>query len=166
MKKCRMCGLEKKESEFYSKANKRYPDLLMTACKTCWSPYTYRRYKAYGLRHSKLWAKNNPEKSAAVSRKSTAKFLRKNPHINRENVHRHRAAKLLATPAWANRFFITEIYDLAFRRERAFGVKMHVDHIVPLKHPLVCGLHCEYNLRVISALANLAKSNRHWPDMP
>ncbi len=41
-----------------------------------------------------------------------------------------------------------------------------VDHIVPLQNPLVCGLHCEANLRIILGADNFAKCNRWWPDMP
>lgn len=79
---------------------------------------------------------------------------------------RRRAAKLQATPAWANEFFIQEAYSLAKLREKVCGGKWHVDHVVPLKSPLVCGLHVEHNLRVVPAAVNLAKKNYYWPDMP
>lgn len=39
------------------------------------------------------------------------------------------------------------------------GVEYVVDHIVPLRHPLVSGLHTDANLRVITAAENLAKGN-------
>ncbi len=81
------------------------------------------------------------------------------------DTNHRRASKLQATPAWANDFFIKEAYSLAKLREKVCGGKWHVDHIVPLRSPLVCGLHVEHNLQVIPARANLQKHNRHWPDM-
>lgn len=85
--------------------------------------------------------------------------------LNRNGAKR-RASKLQATPLWANEFFISETYDLATLRTKAFGTPWHVDHIVPLQSKLVCGLHVECNLRVIPGVDNFKKGNRYWPDMP
>lgn len=73
--------------------------------------------------------------------------------------NRRRAQALRAIPAWADLDDIAAIY-------RTTGPGMHVDHIVPLINPLVCGLHCPANLRVTTAAENMRKGNRHWPDMP
>ena len=59
-----------------------------------------------------------------------------------------------------------EVYQLAMLRSQATGVPHEVDHTVPLKSPLVCGLHSEFNLRVITASQNRSKRNYYWPDMP
>lgn len=71
-----------------------------------------------------------------------------------------------ATPSWANPFFIEEAYHLAKLRSEMTGFAWHVDHVVPLKSRIVCGLHVEHNLAVVPAPYNLSKGNRHWPDMP
>jgi hypothetical protein len=77
---------------------------------------------------------------------------------------------LEAAPAWADdefeKFAIEENYDLARQRTKATGIKWVVDHIVPLQSAIVCGLHCESNLRVIPDSLNKSKGNRVWPGHP
>lgn len=76
-----------------------------------------------------------------------------------------RALKMQATPAWADVDAIGAFYAEARRLTRETGIAHHVDHIVPLKSKLVCGLHCEANLQVLPGAANLSKGNRVWPNM-
>lgn len=71
-----------------------------------------------------------------------------------------------ATPPWADRAAIRAKWEESKRRTAETGVQHSVDHIVPLVHPLVCGLHVPWNLRVIPLADNMRKSNAHWPDMP
>lgn len=124
-----------------------------------------------------LWAKANPDKTLAARNRyrsanrdeilMRAAAWRAN---NRDKVNakksRRIASKLLATPAWANEFFMQEAYHLAKMRTKATGVHWHVDHKVPIRSKFVCGLHCEANLQVIPGAVNQSKGNRHWPDMP
>jgi len=68
--------------------------------------------------------------------------------------------KRYAMPKWADITAIEKIYNAAKTLSEDTGIAYHVDHIVPVKHPLVCGLHVEQNLRIISAFDNIQKSNK------
>lgn len=96
------------------------------------------------------------------------------PHEHRREVwqfhnKRRRAARLNAHRPFDAEFFDLlekEAYSLASLRAGVTGISHEVDHIVPLRSKLVCGLHNEFNLRVIPAAENNRKGNRFWPDMP
>lgn len=67
-----------------------------------------------------------------------------------------------ATPAWGSKAAIRKIYahrDDLNKRCPHLG-PFHVDHVIPLAGRLVCGLHVEFNLRVIPQKENLEKSNK------
>lgn len=81
-----------------------------------------------------------------------------NPHKRNALGAAYRAHRKQAMPPWANSCEILEFYEDA-RRLRITGVRWHVDHIVPLRHPLVCGLHVEYNLQLLPEQCNLSKGN-------
>lgn len=78
----------------------------------------------------------------------------------------YRASKLQATPAWSDTVKVKKIYDLAEQHRALTGERVHVDHIVPLNHPLVSGLHNQFNLQIVIDVYNLKKNNHTWPDMP
>lgn len=82
---------------------------------------------------------------------------------------RRRALEIARTKPWDEELFElveNEAYELAQRRTRMTGEPWEVDHIVPLRSDIVCGLHNEHNLAVITAKANITKRNRSWPNMP
>lgn len=110
----------------------------------------------------KAWHYANHEKRLAQKREWSAA----NRQLGAAYGAQRRAAKLQATPAWAIKFFINEVYDLARLRTQMTGIQWEVDHIVPLISDIVCGLHVEHNLRVVPRRLNRSKGNRHWPDMP
>lgn len=76
------------------------------------------------------------------------------------------ALKKQAIPIWANMDAIKDVYREARERTAKTGASHHVDHIVPLQSPIVCGLHWEGNLQILPAFDNQSKRNRWWPDMP
>lgn len=91
---------------------------------------------------------------------------RRAPVPKMRSTHRDRAIKR-RTPAWADLVAISHVYNKARARTIATGVQHSVDHIVPLHHPLVCGLHVWTNLRVIPLVENMQRSNATWwPDAP
>jgi hypothetical protein len=71
-----------------------------------------------------------------------------------------------ATPPWADRNAIRKAWELSALATAMSGIQHSVDHIVPLVNPIVCGLHVEWNLRVIPLEDNVKKGNATWPDMP
>ncbi|WP_175982579.1 hypothetical protein [Caballeronia zhejiangensis] len=74
------------------------------------------------------------------------------------------AQRIIATPPWADMRLVRNVYDEAARLTWQTGIEHHVDHIVPLNHPRVCGLRVHYNLRALPAKVNGAKSNNWCPE--
>lgn len=125
------------------------------------------------------WNERNP---GVASERARASYLaNRRKHLDRQAVQRailrafgvrqksypkppslygfhHRSARR-ATPRWADRQQIAAVYKEARRLSAETGVPHHVDHIIPLNHPQVCGLHVPANLRAVPAAVNLAKHN-------
>lgn len=80
-------------------------------------------------------------------------------------IHRSKQGKdkiRQATPHWADQDKIKAVY-LKAGELRAQGFDVHVDHIIPLKGKLVCGLHVHSNLQITHAKDNFAKRNHFTP---
>lgn len=132
----------------------------------------YKQENAEKIKQSnKRYRDNNKEKVTLANKKysvANAEIIRIKRKIYAQNnkgyinfrTRLRQARKRQATPSWANLDKIKELYVLAQQLELETGVKYHVDHIIPLTHPLVCGLHVENNLQVITAEENLSKGNK------
>lgn len=93
-----------------------------------------------------------------------AAWKRSNPHKVAAYNAARRAAKTTAKVLWASQRYIEAWYEVARLETARKGVLCHVDHIIPLVHPLVCGLHCEDNMQVLTASDNCSKQNRFKTD--
>lgn len=72
--------------------------------------------------------------------------------------------RILATLPWTDMKAIREKYEEADALTLMTGTKYVVDHIIPLNHSRVCGLHTAINLQVITYKRNEAKSNYFCPE--
>ena len=100
------------------------------------------------------WRNNNLDKHREMVNRAVKAWDIRNPG-KRNSYTANRRAKLLdATPAWADRSEIQELYSLAQQQG------LQVDHIIPLNNPFVCGLHVANNMQLLSPLENRIKSNQ------
>jgi hypothetical protein len=125
---CTKCGVKKPLSEFYFRKDRNI----------------YRRYWKRKWREDPV----NREKH----NKSSREWLKRNRQYSNAKGAKKRAAKLQATPAWADLKKIEEIY-------KNCPPGYHVDHYFPLKSPIMCGLHTELNLQYLPAKENIRKKN-------
>ena len=93
-----------------------------------------------------IWRKNNKEKLSGYYAK-------------------RRAAKRQAVVSWydTEKTMIESLYKIRDQLTKETGIQHHVDHIVPLQHNLVCGLHCMDNLQILTEIENLSKNNNFEP---
>ena len=101
----------------------------------------------------KNWQKENKDKTNQY----TYKWRQKNPGKMAEQRFSRRS-KNDASPLTKNeKKIVNEIYKLSKLCERIFGIKYHVDHVIPIS---LGGNNHPSNLRVIPAQMNLEKGSK------
>lgn len=74
-----------------------------------------------------------------------------------------RAMRLNATVQWSNKQNISDMYKKSVLLTKETGILHVVDHIDPLQNKLICGLHVENNLQILTVSENASKSNKFIP---
>lgn len=124
----------------------------------------YKNNKEKCIARSFKYRKDNPDWTKAVNKKAGKKWRDSNRDLCNARTARYRAKKLKATPPWLTNEQSADIqamYTLAKRFETLCNIRYHVDHIVPLAGKDICGLHVPWNLQLLPASINLAKSNNY-----
>lgn len=114
-----------------------------------------KRAPGHRKEQSRLYYERNKERICARNRDPAvrARFRARDNHLSRLK----KARRIQATPAWANLEAIRAFYAEA----EALG--LHVDHVIPMRGRLVCGLHVENNLQLLDSVANMRKNNSFDP---
>jgi len=188
-RKCNHC---KKDfdltSENFNKDNRPFTKGFKYTCISCQKIYRKAHYEAnrqHELENNRKYLENPPKhvlEKRTARKKARGKehyyetlpyqkerkqlYQQKFPELNNARRAKYRASQKQATPSWANQDKINSFYKLAKIESEKQGIEIQVDHIVPLKSEIVCGLHCEANLQLLPKPDNVRKSNRTWPDMP
>jgi hypothetical protein len=159
-KVCKSCLKLLPNEHFYpSKVNK---DGLTGKCKVCDSIASRARYshnKEYSIQRTKAYKSEHRDETRADCRK----YYLLNKAKYAANASKYRNTKRNATPTWLTKDQLDEIenfYWLANDLTKVSGEVYHVDHIVPVQGKTVCGLHVPWNLQILPADLNIAKSNR------
>ena len=97
------------------------------------------------IQYNRLWRLNNIQYAE--------NYRRTNASLYAFHAAKRRCRLAQATPPWAEWDKIRHLYKQASERG------LVVDHIIPIAHPLVCGLHCIDNLQLLTAEENGHKHN-------
>ena len=117
----------------------------------------YEANKEHILTRNGNWAKQNRH----VMNQRHKEYVQRNRGKWAAQTALYRAKRRKATPPWADLQKIKELYKHASAWNEIWpDDRVDVDHIIPVRSDLVCGLHTHQNLRIIRSYENKKKSNR------
>lgn len=166
-KVCKICNVEKALTEFHKHLGCQYQ--VNSCCKECVRARDRARYadrQQECIDRAKAHYYANREETLKKRKYYNATHRPERALLNAKR----RAKTAQATPDWANKKYMQDLYSNASEATKlfkSFGVEANfeVDHIVPLNGKTVCGFHSENNLQVLPAMYNQIKSNRFDTDL-
>lgn len=110
---------------------------------------------------NKKWREENKERYTQMQKN----HYEQNKEMYIAQSAKRRAKKVKAITKWSDSLYIRDLYANAKEASVIFksvglDVQFEVDHIVPLIHKKVCGLHTEDNLQILTRSENRQKSNK------
>lgn len=148
MKTCTRCGTEKPFTEFPRRSASK--DGYAAGCKACVNEAKQVIYWLKEGERAKHIARATKNKRERCSRDPSYKRAWNLWLSTRDRTH---------IPGWVS---IMDFIHVA-RKAVQKGDEYQVDHIIPLNHPLVCGLHVPSNCRVVKREVNQRKKNHFLP---
>ena len=103
--------------------------------------------------YASIWRNENKE----TVKKARDKWSSNNKHKLREKGMRRYISQTQQTPTWLNKGYKVEIEGFYLFCQLFKGFQ--VDHIVPIRGKNVSGMHVPWNLQILTAEQNRAKSN-------
>ena len=161
-KTCTCCGIEKSVSEFrFRRESKRPNGYYLSTCKSC-EKLKFQEYQKKNLdkfreyNHRAYVKKFGPlVRNMNHTEESRAQWQRDKSN---RRCTRAEQARVLWDKDFTD-FVYKEAHELRKLRNQLTGIEWHIDHIIPLKGDLVCGLHVWNNFAVIPKVDNLRKGN-------
>jgi hypothetical protein len=130
----------------------RYGDRRREQCRASYARNIEKRHAYESTRNA------DPVRHESIVRRSREYAKR---HRGKKNAltAKRRALRRKATPRWLTRDQLAEMRAMYVEASAREG-EWEVDHIVPIRSKVVCGLHVPWNLRIIPKVENRRKSNR------
>lgn len=141
--KCIICG------DIFVLKSKRHPNQKHCSNKCIKASYAL-RHPEKNKESKQKWIDLHPEKRKEASRK----YQQENKEYYTQYSSLRARYMIHAKPKWVDEEKLLEFYKLA----KELGLE--VDHIIPIKHDLVCGLHVPWNLQLLTRSENAKKSNK------
>lgn len=150
---CNTCLVEKEEILFCRKRGK-----YTSQCKDCKrikeAIWRNQNKDKISLKNQKHWLQyKETDIYKEVNERKCRKYRQTHKELFRFYTSERRCLQINATPSWVDMEQIKQIYLKC-------PAGYEVDHIIPLNHSLVCGLHTPDNLQYLLIKENRSKSNK------